>query len=220
MSTGTLGLDEDLRAYLLEYGVREPDIMRRLREESDRLPMAQMRSSVEQVNALGLLLKSIGARTVIEVGVFTGYATLGFARALPLDGTVHALDISKEWTDIGKKYWDEAGVSDQINLILSPATDTLEAMIKNGDADSADFAFIDADKSGYAAYFEACLTLVRPGGLIAIDNVLWSGRVIDQSDQEESTQAIRAFNKALYKDSRVDLAMLPIGDGLTLAYKK
>lgn len=220
MSTGTLGLDEGLRTYLLDHGVREPDVMRRLRDESDQLPMAQMRSSVEQVNALSLLLKAMRARTVIEVGVFTGYATLGFARALPLDGTVHALDISKEWTDIGKRYWDEAGVSDQINLILAPASDTLEDMIRRGDAGSADFAFIDADKSGYAAYFEGCLTLVRQGGLIAIDNVLWSGRVIDRSVQDDSTKAIRAFNEALYKDNRVDVAMLPIGDGLTLAYKK
>ncbi len=220
MSTGTLGLDEELRGYLLEYGVREPDVMRRLREESDRLPMAQMRSSAEQVNALSLLLKAIGARTVIEVGVFTGYATLGFARSLPLDGIVYALDVSEEWTSIGKRYWEEAGVSRQIELTLAPAVETLEAMIKSGAAGHVDFAFIDADKAGYAAYFEACLTLVKQGGVIAIDNVLWSGRVIDPSDKEESTQAIRAFNQALSTDTRIDLAMLPIGDGLTLAYKK
>lgn len=220
MSTKSLGLDESLYRYLLEHGVREPDIMRRLREETDKLEMARIRSSAEQVNALSLILKLMGARRAIEVGVFTGYATLAFAAALPAEGRVYALDVSKEWTDIGRSYWEEAGVADRIELILAPATETLESLIRGGNSESVDFAFIDADKENYDAYFEAALTLLRPGGLIAVDNVLWSGRVIDPEAQDADTRAIRALNEKLARDARIDLAMLPVGDGLTLARKR
>jgi len=220
MSVKTLGLSDALHDYVQKVGFREPDVMRRLREESDALEMAAMRSSAEQVNALTLLLKLMGARRIIEVGVFTGYATLGFAAALPADGKVYALDVSRDWTDIGRPYWDEAGVADRIDLILAPALETLETMIKQGNSQSVDFVFIDADKENYDAYYEAGLTLLRRGGLIGIDNVLWSGNVIDPQAQDADTRAIRALNDKLKDDARIDLAMLPIGDGLTLARKR
>jgi len=220
MSTKSLGLDETLYSYLLEHGLRESDVMRRLRKETDKLEMAEMRSSAEQVNALSIILRLMGARRAIEVGVFTGYATLAFAAALPAEGRVFALDVSREWTDIGRDYWVEAGVADRIELILAPAIETLESLIRNGNSESVDFAFIDADKENYDAYYEASLTMLRPGGLIAVDNVLWSGRVVDPEAQDADTQAIRALNEKLAQDARVDLAMLPVGDGLTLARKR
>lgn len=220
MSLGSIGLDDKLQSYLLARGVREPDVLARLRQRSDGLEMARMRSSIEQVNFLSLLLKLMGARTVLEVGVFTGYGTLGFALALPADGQVIGLDISKDYTDIGRPFWDEAGVSGKIDLRLAPAADTLAGLIKAGNAGTVDFAFIDADKEGYDGYYEACLGLLRPGGLIAIDNVLWGGSVVDADKQDADTAAIRALNEKLEGDRRVDLAMLPIGDGLTLARKR
>ena len=220
MSTKSLGLDEALYDYLLKHGVRESDVMRRLREETDTLEMAEMRCSAEQVNALAMILKLMAARRVIEIGVFTGYATLAFAAALPAEGRVYALDVSKDWTDIGRSYWQEAGVDGRIELRLAPAIDTLETLIRDGNSESVDFAFIDADKENYDPYFEAALTLLRPGGLIAIDNVLWSGRVIDPEAQDDDTQAIRALNEKLARDTRIDLAMLPVGDGLTLCRKR
>ncbi len=219
MSLRTMGLDATLHDYLVAYGVREPDVMRRLRAESDALARADLRSSVEQVNALALILGLMGARRVIEVGVFTGYATLAFARALGREGRVFALDISTEWTGIGRRYWDEAGVAERIDLIIAPALETLDRLRAAGHEGSIDFAYIDADKGNYTAYYEACLALLRPGGLIAVDNVLWSGKVADPAAQDPETAAIRDFNARLRDDPRIELAMLPIGDGVTLARK-
>jgi len=220
MSTKSLGIDEKLYDYLIRLGVREDELLRRLRDETDTLEMAEMRSSAEQVNALSLILKLMGARRAIEIGVFTGYATLAFARALPADGRVYALDVSQTWTDIGRRYWEEAGVAENIELILAPAIETLESLIREGNSESVDFVFIDADKENYDPYFEAALTLLRPGGLVAVDNVLWSGRVIDPEARDADTQAIRSLNEKLAEDPRIDLAMLPVGDGLTLARKR
>jgi len=220
MSTKSHGIDDALYAYLTRVGLRESEPMRRLRERTDGLEMAEMRSSAEQVGALSLILKLMSARIVIEVGVFTGYATLGFAQALPAEGRVHALDISKEWIDIGRPYWEEAGVAERIDVMLAPAAETLGRLIRSGNAGGGDFVFIDADKENYDAYYEAGLTLLRPGGLVAIDNVFWSGRVVDPDAQDADTQAIRALNDKLAEDARVDLAMLPVGDGLTLARKR
>ncbi|RMF13141.1 MAG: SAM-dependent methyltransferase [Alphaproteobacteria bacterium] len=220
MSRRSLGLNDAIYDYLVEYGVREIEVMRRLRERTDALPMAEMRSSLEQVNFLQLLLKATGARRVVEVGVFTGYATLGFALALPEDGIVHALDISHEWPSIGRAFWEEADVARRIDLRIAPASESLRALMDEGLVGLVDFVFIDADKTGYAAYYEAALELLHPGGLIAADNVLWSGRVIDPAADDADTVAIREFNAMLRDDTRIDLTMLPLGDGLTLARKR
>ncbi len=220
MSRRSLGLDDAVHDYLVACGVREIEVMRRLRLRSDELPMAEMRSSLEQVNFLQLLLKAIGARRVIEIGVFTGYATLGFALALPEDGIVHALDISHEWPAIGRPFWEEADVAHRIDLRIAPADESLKALRDEGLAGLVDFVFIDADKTGYAAYYEAALELLRPGGLIAVDNVLWSGRVVDPEADDADTVAIREFNAMLRDDPRIDLTMLPLGDGLTLARRR
>jgi len=220
MSVKSLGLDAALHDYLMRVGVRESAIMRRLRAESDALEWAVMRSSAEQVNALTLLLQLMDARRIIEIGVFTGYATLGFASVLPREGKIFALDTARDWTDIAQRYWQEAGVSDRIELILAPAGETLENLIKRGNSQSVDFVFIDADKENYDAYYEAALALLRRGGLVAIDNVLWHGNVVDESAQDADTRAIRALNAKLVDDARIDLAMLPVGDGVTLARKR
>lgn len=216
----TIGLDDTVYGYLLDHSLREPPVMAALRAETDALAMSRMRSSAEQVQFLGLLLKAIGAKRLLEVGVFTGYATLGFALALPEGGEVVALDVSEEWTSMGRRYWSKAAVASRIDLRLAPALDSLDRLIADGQADSFDFAFIDADKVNYGAYVERCLTLVRRGGLIAVDNVLWSGRVADPDEDDPDTVAIRALNDALVHDDRIDLSMLPIGDGLTLARRR
>lgn len=216
----TIGLDDTVYGYLLDHSLREPPVMAALRAETDALAMSRMRSSAEQVQFLGLLLKAIGAKRVLEVGVFTGYATLGFALALPEGGEVVALDVSEEWTSMGRRYWGKAVVASRIDLRLAPALDSLDRLIADGQADSFDFAFIDADKVNYGAYVERCLTLVHRGGLIAVDNVLWSGRVADPDEDDPDTVAIRALNDALVHDDRIDLSMLPIGDGLTLARRR
>ncbi len=220
MSTRSLGLGEELQAYLLSVGVRESDIQRRLREVTDNHPLSVMRSSAEQVAFLQLLLKAIAARRVVEVGVFTGYATLGFALALPEEGIVHALDIASEFPAIGRPFWEEADVARKIDLRIAPATDSLAALRREGLEGLVDFVFIDADKTGYIDYYEQALALLHPGGIVAADNVLWSGRVIDPQADDRDTVAIRAFNEHLRDDPRVDLAMLPVGDGLTLARKR
>ena len=167
-----------------------------------------------------LLVRLLGARQTLEVGTFTGYSALVVAEALPADGRVIACDVSEEWTSIGKPFWERAGVADRIELRLRPATETLDALIAEGRSGEFDFAFIDADKANYDAYYERCLRLVRVGGAIGIDNVLWGGRVVQQQANDEDTQAIRAVNQKVAADERVDVAMLPIGDGLTLAVKR
>ena len=220
MSARMLKFSDELANYLRTVGVREPDVLAALREETARLPAAGMQISSEQGALMGNLVRLLGARKTLEVGTFTGYSSISVALALPEGGKVIACDVSKEWTDIARQYWDKAGVADKIELNLAPAVETLDRLIAAGEQDSFDFAFIDADKNNYDAYYERALVLVRQGGLIAIDNVLWGGSVIDESRQDEDTNAIRALNRKIHDDERVDLSMLPVGDGLTLAVKR
>lgn len=220
MSSRTLELTEALYAYLQDVSLREASILTELREETAGLPMAAMQISPEQGQFMALLVKLLGATRTIEVGVFTGYSALAVALALPEAGHVLACDINEDYTSVARRYWQRAGVADKIDLHLAPATETLRKKIEAGEQGSYDFAFIDADKTGYRQYYEQCLKLLRPGGLIAIDNVLWGGAVIDRNQQDDDTRAIRTFNTFIKTDERVDLAMLPVGDGLTLARKR
>ncbi len=220
MSSQHLELSWELWDYIRGRSLREPDVLRRLREETAPLPLARMQISPEQGQFMGLLMRLMEARMTIEVGVFTGYSSISVAMALPDDGKIIACDVSEEWTSIARRYWREAGVASKIDLRLRPALETLDALLAEGRAGAFDFAFIDADKSNYSNYYERCIKLVRPGGLIAIDNVLWHGDVINPAKQDEDTQEIRAFNDRLSRDDRVWVSMLPISDGLTLAMKK
>ena len=220
MSDRTLNLTEPLYRYLQAHSLREPDALRALREETAPMPRAGMQISPEQGQLMALLVKLLGARRTLEIGVFTGYSALAVALALPEDGRIVACDLSEEWTAIARRHWERAGVAHKIDLRLAAATRTLDALLAEGAAGTFDFAFIDADKANYVAYYERCLELLRPGGLVAADNTLWSGRVADPDDRSEDTEAIRAFNDHLHRDSRVDIAMLSIGDGLTLARRK
>jgi predicted O-methyltransferase YrrM len=219
MSSRTLTLDDELYDYLLRLGVREPKAGRELRERTRQLPMAMMQISPEQGALMSMLVKLMGAKRAIEVGTFTGYSALCVASALPPDGKLIACDVSTEWTSIGREYWTEAGVDEKIDLRIAPAVQTLDALIAAGEGGRFDFAFIDADKANYDTYYERILVLLRPGGLVGIDNVLWSGRVVDDSAKDADTVAIRSLNEKLARDSRVDVVLLPIGDGLTLARK-
>jgi len=220
MSNKTFTLSESLYQYLTGVSLRESALMTRLREETAGDPMARMQIAPEQGQLMALLVQLMGARRTLEVGVFTGYSSLAVAQALPSDGHIVACDISERWTAVARRYWQEAGVADKIDLRLAPALQTLDDLLTAGEAGRFDFAFIDADKENYPHYFERCLALLRPGGLIAVDNVLWSGRVADESDSEPDTVAIRAFNRQLHTDERISLSLLPIGDGLTLALKR
>jgi predicted O-methyltransferase YrrM len=179
-----------------------------------------MQIAPEQGQFMAMLVRLLNAREILEIGTFTGYSALAMALVLPPDGRIVACDINDEWTAIGRRYWREAGVAERIDLRLAPALQTLNALLADGGQDRFDFAFIDADKTGYHAYYEACLKLVRPGGLIAVDNTLWDGRVADDSVQDADTCTIRAFNAALHDDVRVDVSLVPIGDGLTLARRR
>jgi predicted O-methyltransferase YrrM len=219
MSNRTLTLDDRLYRYLLEHSLREHPELAALREATRAHPLARMQISPEQGQFMALLLKLIGARRTIEVGVFTGYSALAVALALPDDGRILACDVSDEFTAIGRPYWRRAGVEHKIDLVLAPALATLDARLAAGEAGAYDFAFIDADKAGYDAYYERCLALLRPGGLIAIDNVLWSGRVATDAGDED-TLALQRLNRKLHGDERIDLSLLPIGDGLTLARRR
>ena len=219
MSTRTLPLDERLYDYLLSVSLRETAAQRALREESDRLEYARMRTAADQAQFMALLLRLTGARRVLEIGTFTGYGTLTMAQALPEDGGIVTCDTSEEWTAIARSHWLRAGVDGRIELRLGPALETLAGLIKAGEAGRFDFAYIDADKANMQRYYEHCPTLVRDGGLIAVDNVLWGGRVVAPEDREESTEAIRAFNARMRDDRRVDISLVPIGDGLMLARK-
>ncbi|WP_341530848.1 class I SAM-dependent methyltransferase [Nostoc sp. UHCC 0302] len=220
MSTQSIGLDNQLYDYLLATSVREPEILWKLRQETARHPRSGMQISPEQGQFMRLLVQLIGAKKTLEVGVFTGYSSLSVALALPADGKIIACDVSEEFTAIARRYWQQAGVADKVDLRLAPALKTLDALLADGQAETFDFAFIDADKENYDGYYERSLQLVRPGGLIAIDNVLWSGQVADPQIQDESTQAIRALNEKLHDDERITLSLVPIGDGLTLALKR
>lgn len=216
----TSNVPSELYDYLLETGVREPEILARLRNETRRMPEAMMQISPDQGAFMALLAKLIGAKRVLEVGVFTGYSSLAMAIALPEDGKITALDISEEWTSVARRYWTEAGVLHKIELLIGPALESLEKLIEDGRAGSYDFAFIDADKTSYPAYYEAALQLVRAGGLIALDNALHSGRVLNPEAGGEDTKAIDAINRKIRADDRVDIAMTVIGDGLMLCRKR
>jgi predicted O-methyltransferase YrrM len=222
MSNRTIQVDDRLYDYILAASSREPELLARLREET-RERFAErfgMQISPEQGQFMALLVQLMGARKTLEVGVFTGYSSLSVALALPEDGRIVACDVSEEWTSIARRYWEEAGVAHKIDLRLAPAIETLDALLAAGEAGTFDFAFIDADKGNYAAYYERALELLRPGGLVTIDNVLWSGRVADPSVDDADTAAIRELNEQLHRDERVALSLLPVGDGLTLALKR
>jgi predicted O-methyltransferase YrrM len=220
MSTTQTGVSEDLTEYIRGVTVRESDLFRRLREETAKRPNAMMQISAEQGQFMDLLVRMIGAKRTLEVGVFTGYSSTTVALALPPDGRIIACDVSDEYTSVARRYWREAGVEHKIDLRLGPAVETLDALLSQHQADSFDFAFIDADKENYDHYYERALKLLRPGGLIAIDNVLWHGKVLDKSIQDDDTRAIRALNKKLHHDERVFLSLVPVGDGMTLALKR
>ncbi len=219
MAHRTIFLTEPVYSYFLSSSLREPEILRRLREETSALPNATMQIPPEQGQFMRMLLQLMGARRVLEIGVFTGYSSLSMALALPDDGTLLACDVSEEWTEVARRYWREAGVERKISLRLSPAMSTLDELLRAGEGGTFDVAFIDADKGSYPGYYERALRLLRRGGLIAVDNVLWSGRVADRAVQDHDTRVLRAFNESLRTDSRVALSMVPIGDGLTLAMK-
>ena len=217
MSNGSIGLDEALNDYLVRTGVREHPVLAELRHSTAEMPNANMQIAPEEGALLAMLVRVLPARRILEVGTFTGYSSTAMALAQPADGQVVCCDVSAEFTDVARRAWAAAGVADRISLRLGPALETLDALLAAGEAGSFDLAFIDADKPNYDAYYERALKLVRPGGLVAIDNVLWSGRVADPSDHDESTEVIRALNAKIAADERVDVAMVPIADGLTLA---
>jgi len=219
MSNKTFTLSDTLYRYLVENSVREPEILRKLREETAVDSMSRMQIGPEQGQFMQLLVRMTNARRCLEIGVFTGYSSLAVALALPADGRILACDISEKWTAMARRYWTAAGVADKIELRLAPALETLDDLVRSGAAGSFDFAFIDADKANYQAYYERVLTLVRPGGLIAVDNTLWQGAVADPKVRDEDTEAIRTFNRLLKADQRVFPSMIPIGDGLSLALK-
>ena len=218
--TRSFFLPERVNEYMLDATLREPDVMRDLREETSRMEQARMQTGADQVQFLQLLVRLIGARRCIEVGVFTGYSALGVALALPSDGKIVACDVSEEYTRIAQRYWDLAGVAGKIDLYLAPATQTLDGLIRSGESEHFDFAYIDADKTGYDAYYERLLQLIRRNGLITIDNVLWGGDVADPNVRDEDTSALRALNTKLGRDERVDATLLPIGDGLMIVRKR
>lgn len=220
MSNKTLALDDRLYDYLLSVSLRESEVLAQLRQETAQHAMRTMQIAPEQGQFMALLVQLTGAKKALEVGVFTGYSSLSVALALPPDGKLVACDISEEYTTIARRYWELAGVADRIDLRIAPALKTLDHLLETGQANTFDFAFIDADKSNYLNYYDRALNLVRPGGLIVIDNVLWSGSVADPEVQDASTEAIRQFNQTLQADDRVVLSLVPIGDGLTLAMKK
>lgn len=220
MSNRSISLNDALYDYLLSVSLRESDLQRRLREETAADPMARMQISPEQGQFMALLARLTGARRCIEIGVFTGYSSLAVALALPAGGMIVACDVSEEWTSVARRYWEAAGVAGRIELRLAPAIETLDTLLAAGAGGTFDLAFIDADKTSYLAYYERSLRLLRPGGLIVVDNTLWSGRVADPEVADADTIALRHFNECLHRDDRVDLAMLPVGDGLTLARKR
>ena len=219
MANKTLGIEPQLYNYLLSVSLREPEILSQLREETAQHPMAMMQIAPEQGQFMALLVQLMGAKKTLEVGVFTGYSSLAVALALPPEGRVVACDVSEEFTAIALRYWQAAGVSDKIDLHIAPALETLDHLLTAGEGGTFDFAFIDADKGNYENYYEQCLKLIRTGGLIAIDNVLWSGKVADREIEDNQTNKIRAFNRKLHEDSRITISLVPIADGLTLAIK-
>jgi caffeoyl-CoA O-methyltransferase len=220
MTSRTYQLGEELHRHLLQTTVRDMDVLHRLRAKTAKMAEGGMQISPEQGQFMQFLIKAIGAKRALEIGTFTGYSALVVALALPDDGELVACDVSDEYTRIGQPFWQEAGVADKIDLRLGPGIASLQAMLDNGEAGTFDFAFIDADKPNYERYYELCMELVRPGGVIGIDNTLWGGRIADPSAQDESTQVIRSLNEKIRNDNRVDMSLVPIGDGLMLACKR
>jgi predicted O-methyltransferase YrrM len=220
MTNKTIGISDELHSYVLDVGVREPDVLARLREETASLPEHNMQIAPEQGALLSLLVELLGARRCLEVGTFTGYSSTAIALALPEDGELTCCDVSREWTDVARRYWADAGVADKVDLRIAPALETLDALLDEGREDGYDLAFVDADKTGYDAYYDRLLRLVRPGGLIAFDNMLWGGRVADPSHDDADTAAIRALNRRLAEDDRITMVLLPVADGVTLARRR
>ena len=220
MSNASLGLPPDLHAYLVEHGVREPEILTRLRAETSLLPQHDMQIAPEQGAFMSMLVGLIGARRCIELGTFTGYSSLTVALALPPDGRIVCCDVSEEWTSVARRYWSEAGVADRVDLRLGPALQTLDELIAGGASGTFDFAFIDASKREYPDYHERILRLLRQGGLAVYDNVLWDGDVIDESKTDPDTVGVRRLNDRLLADERVSISMIPVADGLTLVQKR
>ena len=220
MSSRTLNITDSLYTYLLDHSLREPELLQRLREETARMPNGMMQISPEQGQFMGLLVRLIGALRILEIGVFTGYSSLSMALSLPEKGTIVACDISEEYTNVARKYWKEADIDSRIHLKIGPAMDTILDLSRIIKSEPFDLVFIDADKENYLNYYESSLSLLRTGGLILIDNVLWNGKVAEQTNQEKDTVAIRKFNHKLHHDDRIDLSLLPIGDGLTIAMKR
>ena len=211
---------KEIYPYLLDASLREPEVLKRLRDETAAMPEACMQIAPEQGQFLTLLMKMIGAKKAIEIGTYTGYSSMCIAEGLGPDGQLICCDINKQSTDVAQKYWQAAALQERIRLQLAPALETLDTLIDNGGREQFDFAFIDADKTNYMAYYSRCLVLLRPGGVIAVDNVLWGGSVADPSIQDDNTVAIRRFNQQIKNDERVDISMLPMADGLSLLRKK
>ena len=219
MSSGILSYTSSLRQYVWQYGLREHPALKELRTETEKLPSSMMQICPEQGALMGNLIRLIAAKKTIEVGTYTGYSAMAVALALPDDGEVVACDVSEEWTSVAKKAWEKAGIANKIDLLLAPASNTLDALLEEGKEGSFDFAFIDADKTNYQIYYEQCLKLIRQGGVIVIDNVLWGGAVTDSNRNDADTEAIRELNQFIATDKRVSISMIPVGDGLTVAVK-
>lgn len=220
MSNRSITLTDPIYQYMNDVSLREAPVLRALREETAALTQRSMQIAPEQGQFMALLVRLLRARRCLEIGVFTGYSSLATALALPADGRIVACDVSEEWTGIARRYWEKGGVAHKIDLRIAPATSTLDALLQQGQAGTFDLAFIDADKTNYLAYYERTLQLLRPGGLVLIDNTLWSGRVADPAVNDPDTVALRELNITLLHDERVDLSLLPVGDGLTLALKR
>lgn len=219
MSNRSIGIHDELYQYLLAIGVREDAVLRELREETASRPEARMQIAPEEGQLMGWLVQSLGVRRAIEVGVYTGYSALVVARALPPDGRLIACDVSAEFTSVARRYWQRAGVEERIDLRLAPALETLAELDRQGAAGTFDFAFIDADKANYGAYYDGCLALLRQGGVMMVDNVLWGGRVATPGHSDADTEAIRELNARIHADARVAMSVVPVADGITLIRK-
>jgi predicted O-methyltransferase YrrM len=220
MTSKSIGLPDDVYDYVLAHGVREPAILARLREETAAHPMAQMQIEPLQGAIFRLLVELLDARSYVEVGTFTGYSSLAVALAMPADGRLVCCDVSEEYTNVARRYWAEAGVADRVDLRIGPGIQTLDGLLAEGRENTFDLAFIDADKKSYPEYYERCLRLVRPGGVVALDNVLWGGEIADMTKQDRDTLALRAVNELVRDDERVTEVLLPVADGMTLARKR
>ena len=220
MTSKSIGLPDDVYDYVLAHGVREPAILARLREETAAHPMAQMQIEPLQGALFRLLVELLDARSYLEVGTFTGYSSLAVALAMPADGRLVCCDVSEEYTSVARRYWAEAGVADRVDLRIGPGVDTLDLLLAEGRENTFDLAFIDADKKSYPAYYERCVRLLRPGGVVALDNVLWGGEIADMTKQDHDTVALREVNELVRDDERVTEVLLPVADGMTLARKR